>query len=130
MGGAAADVVRIAGSRAFLLRDGVWIDTGFDATTMQAVPVSFASEAYFSLLSARPELAGAFALGAQVIALASDGTAYEVTTPPGQTPKMPATYTPVPVVPTAVATTVSGGPVIPAVPFKPVGKTSGGYARR
>ena len=115
----AANVVRIVGSRTFLLRDGVWIDTGFDASRLQAVAVSFASDAYFALLKARPELAGPFALGEQVIALADDGTAYQVTAAPGQQPEAPATYTPAPEATTAVPTPVVGVPAIPAIPALP-----------
>lgn len=75
----AAEFVRIVGSRTYLLREAVWIDTAYDATRTPAVPVTFASEAYFALLRARPELAAGFALGPRVIALAADGTPYEVT---------------------------------------------------
>ena len=75
----AAQFVRVVGSRTFLFRAETWIDTGFDATKAAAVPVTFASDAYFALLDARPELAPAFALGAQVIAFAADGTPYAVT---------------------------------------------------
>jgi Ca-activated chloride channel homolog len=78
----AAGQVRIVGAQAFVLQDGVWVDTTYDPQTVQAgsaglVKVAFLSKDYFSLLQAHPELAGAFALGPQVIALAG-GTAYQV----------------------------------------------------
>jgi Ca-activated chloride channel homolog len=73
----AQNVVKIVGNRTFLLIDGVWTDTGFDPSRMAATPVQFASDDYFALLNARPDLAVAFALGPQVIALA-DGEAYQV----------------------------------------------------
>jgi len=44
---------------------------------MQTTPVKFLSVDYFTLLGEKPELAEAFALGDQVIAI-SDGIAYEV----------------------------------------------------
>jgi hypothetical protein len=44
---------------------------------MQPTPVEFLSEEYFNLVANNPELAGAFALGEQVIAL-SNGQVYEV----------------------------------------------------
>jgi hypothetical protein len=44
---------------------------------MQTVKVPFLSEDYFALSQVRPELAAAFALGPQVIALSGE-TAYEV----------------------------------------------------
>jgi len=77
LSGAAADVVRLAGSRTFRLVDGVWIDTAFDPDTMTTIKVPFLSEDYFALADARPDLGDAFALGSRVIAFAG-GEAYEV----------------------------------------------------
>jgi hypothetical protein len=59
--------------------------------------VSFLSDDYFALASARPELAAAFALGQRVIALA-DGVAYEVVgrEEPSDPISLPPTYTPPP----------------------------------
>lgn len=74
-----ADVMlRTIGERAFINKDGVWIETTFDPETMKPVQVEFASEMYFDLLVEHPDLAVAFALGEHVIAI-SDGIAYEVT---------------------------------------------------
>ena len=75
--GEAASTVRVVGSRTFVLSDGKWIDTAFDPDTMKTTPVEFLSPEYFTLVAAHPELADAFALGEQVIAL-SNGVAYEV----------------------------------------------------
>jgi hypothetical protein len=75
--GAAA--VRVIGSRAFLLQDGVWIETTFDPSAMETIKVQFASEDYFRLISEYPDLAEAFALGERVIAM-GNGLAFEVTT--------------------------------------------------
>ncbi|MBX3068948.1 MAG: VWA domain-containing protein [Thermomicrobiales bacterium] len=69
--------MRAVGSRAFVLQDGVWIETIFDPSTMETVQVEFLSDEYFALLASNPDLAEAFALGDQVIAF-SDGTFYEV----------------------------------------------------
>jgi hypothetical protein len=74
----AAEVLRYAGSRAFILRDGVWTDTTYDPATMTATDVPFASDEYFTLLGEHPELGPAFALGQQVIVVL-DETAYRVT---------------------------------------------------
>jgi Ca-activated chloride channel homolog len=74
----AAEVLRYAGPRAFVLRDGVWTDTAFEPASMTAIDVSFASDEYFALLGEHPELGRAFALGQQVIVVL-DGTAYRVT---------------------------------------------------
>ncbi|MFT4036549.1 MAG: VIT domain-containing protein [Thermomicrobiales bacterium] len=73
-----AEVLRYAGSHAFVLRDDVWTDTRYDIEAMTLEKVEFASDAYFDLLAANPELASAFALGQQVIVVVGD-TAYQVT---------------------------------------------------
>jgi Ca-activated chloride channel family protein len=90
----ASGQVRIVGAQTFVLQDGVWVDTTYDPQSMKPVQVAFLSEDYFALLRARPELASAFALGPQVIALAG-GTAYQVvdegqSVPPLQVPATPA----------------------------------------
>jgi Ca-activated chloride channel homolog len=74
----AAEVLRYAGDRAFVLREGVWTDTTYDPETINTVDVPFASEAYFALLSEHSELGPAFALGHEVVAVL-DGIAYRVT---------------------------------------------------
>jgi Ca-activated chloride channel homolog len=91
--GEASTTVRLLGSRTFVLTDGKWIDTGFDPDTMQTTKVDFLSQAYFDLVAGNPELADAFALGDQVIAL-SGGKAYEVV--PSNAPVKIATVTPTP----------------------------------
>jgi Ca-activated chloride channel family protein len=73
-----ADVLRYAGDRTFVLRDGVWTDTAFDPDAMTPIEVSFASDEYFALLSEHPELGAAFALGQQVVVVIGD-SAYRVT---------------------------------------------------
>ena len=119
--GDAAEVVRLVGNRTFLFRDGIWTDTGFDASRMRAVPVDFASEDYFALINARPELAAPFALGSQVIALAADGTAYQVTGDGAPPLEPPATYTPAATAEpgsTAIAQApATAVPLVPAVPL-------------
>lgn len=71
-----ADQVRIVGSRAFVLRDGVWTETTYDPSTMTTTKVRFGSDEYFALAASHPDLADAFALSPRVIAI-SDGQAYE-----------------------------------------------------
>jgi Ca-activated chloride channel family protein len=75
--GEASSTVRVSGARTFVLLKGKWIDTAYDPNTMQTIAIDFLSPEYFDLVAAHPELADAFALGEQVIAL-SDGVAYEV----------------------------------------------------
>ncbi len=106
-----SEQVRLAGWHTFVLRDGKWIDTAYDPDSMHTTQVNFLSDAYYQLVEAHPELAAAFSLGSQVIAL-SGSTAYEVVpsgaaplpTPsltPTQTPRLEAT----PVQPTAQSPT-------------------------
>ena len=72
-----ADAVRIVGPDTFVLRDGVWMQTTYDPSTMTPQAVKFASDEYFQLLEEHPELADSFALGQEVIAI-SGGQAYQV----------------------------------------------------
>ncbi len=91
--GEAASSVRVVGSRTFVLSEGKWIDTAFDPDTMKPTQVGFLSADYFTLVADHPELADAFALGEQVIAI-SNGTAYEVM--PDETTSQPTDITPTP----------------------------------
>jgi Ca-activated chloride channel family protein len=129
VGSSAAEMVRIVGSRTFLFRDDGWIDTAYDATRQEAVPVTFASDAYFDLLRARPELAAPLALGARVIALAADGVAYAITPDLVADPVVPATYTPAPQQPTLAAPAstqiASASTAIAPVPSNPPARGSG-----
>ena len=69
--------VRAVGSRTFIFREGVWTDTAFDPENFATRKVVFLSEDYFQLIRSNPDLAAAFALGPEVIAI-SGGVAYEV----------------------------------------------------
>ena len=75
----AAEVLRYAGARAFILRDGVWTDTAYDPATTTTIDVLFASDEYFDLLRDHPELGPAFALGQEVVVVLDD-VAYRVIT--------------------------------------------------
>ncbi len=68
--------VRVVNDKAFILQDGVWVDTAFDAEKMKPERVIFGSDAYFQLLARKPALAPYFALGTRVIVVL-DGQAYE-----------------------------------------------------
>jgi len=92
----AARAVRHVGSKTFVLRDGVWTDTGFDPERMTPVQVGFGSEAYFDLLTARPQWGEYLALGSRVLFVA-EGTAYEVVEGEGETTvEVPPTQSPTP----------------------------------
>ena len=96
----AAQVVRMAGSKTFVLQRGVWTDTAFDPSRMSTVEVGFGTEVYFDLLAARPEWGEYLALGERVIFVA-EGTAYEVVEGEGEPVEIPPADTPEPGEPTA-----------------------------
>jgi Ca-activated chloride channel family protein len=79
--GATGDVVKIVGDKAFLLRDGVWIDTTYDAERMTPLKVGYLSDDYFRLITARPEWGAYLSIGERVLVVLDDGggrTAYVV----------------------------------------------------
>ncbi len=78
-------VVKAVGARAFVLAEGVWVDTGYEPDEMKTIKVAFLSDDYFKLAEAQPDLAAAFALGSRVIALRG-GVAYEVVDADQSTP--------------------------------------------
>lgn len=75
----ANDQIQVAGSRTYVLHNGVWTDTTFDPDAMDVVTVELFSDAYFDLAAEHEDAAAAFALGEQVIVVI-DGTAYQVVT--------------------------------------------------
>lgn len=78
------EVVQAIGSKTFVWRDGVWIDTTFDPEQYTPEPVGFASDTYFDLLAAAPDLGQYFAIGQQVIVV-YNGVAYQVVEGEGNT---------------------------------------------
>ncbi len=71
------DPITIVGDRTFLWRDGVWIDTLYDAETMEPVEIVFLSDEYFELLDQDERVAQFYALGEHLI-FVLDNQAYEV----------------------------------------------------
>ncbi|GAP15215.1 uncharacterized protein containing a von Willebrand factor type A (vWA) domain [Longilinea arvoryzae] len=75
--GEAAQSVKLAGSRTFVLKEDVWYDTAFDPALMKPQQISFLSTDYFALANARPDVGSALALGQRVV-IVVDGQAYEI----------------------------------------------------
>lgn len=75
-GMAAASAVTTVGSKAFVLKDGIWTDTAFDSTVMTTTQLPFPSEAFLDFLTNTPDAGQYFALGSNVIVVI-DGVAYE-----------------------------------------------------
>lgn len=131
-GAEAQNQVRVIGSRTFVLADGTWTDTAFDPQTMPVTKVSFLSSDYFALSNLRPDLAAAFSLGEQVIAI-SNGKVYQVVAS-GETVQplnLPASPTPLPAGKTPAATfpvidspTQIGTPTVNVVPTQASGPSS------
>mgnify|MGYP005840797043 CR=1 FL=1 len=97
-------VVATAGDKAFVLREGVWVDTTFDVEQMQATIVTVGSQEFFDLLRRYPEAAKYFALGERVIVVL-DGNGYQ--SQPGEAAAgSAATSTPKPAVVTGEPYTV------------------------
>ncbi len=69
---AVGDVVKLVGSKTFVLRNGRYTDTTFNPENHTPQPVGFASDTYFDLLVAVPELGQYFALGPRVLVVYSD----------------------------------------------------------
>ncbi len=70
-------LVRAAGAKSFVLRDGTWVDTAFDGALLNPDKVPLGSERYFALLAAHPDWNRYLALGPHVL-LVWEGQAYEI----------------------------------------------------
>jgi Ca-activated chloride channel family protein len=73
---AVSDQVVIVGSKTFVWENGRYTDTTFDPEKQAPLPIAFASDAYFDLIAANPELGPYFALGPKGLVVAG-GQAYE-----------------------------------------------------
>ncbi len=73
---AASGAVTVVGNKTFLLKNGIWTDTTFDATRLTTTKLPFPSERFFEFMTTYPEAGKYFALGTKVI-LVLDGLAYE-----------------------------------------------------
>ncbi len=71
------EVLQTVGSKTFVLRDDLWIDTIYNADSQTPEQVGFASDEYFELLSAAPELGQYLAIGPRVLVV-FNGVAYEI----------------------------------------------------
>jgi len=76
--------VRQVSDRAFVLRDGIWIDTQFDPSETPIETIAFGSGRYFQLARDHPSWGPCLALGEQVI-IVEDGRAYHMGAPNGET---------------------------------------------
>ncbi len=77
------EVVQLTGNKTFVLRDGVWIDTAYNADEQTPQQVGFASDGYFDLLSAAPEIGQYLSLGTEVLFVYGDQV-YQIVEGEGQ----------------------------------------------
>jgi hypothetical protein len=91
----AAEIVKIVGAKTFVYQGGVWTDTTYDPSRSDVQTVGFGNDAYFDLLSTRPDLGDYFALGRQVIVVV-DGMAYQVSPSGAETVDLPPDLPPTP----------------------------------
>jgi Ca-activated chloride channel family protein len=73
---AVAQVKQVA-DKTFLLQEGAWVDTTFDASAMRAEQVLFGSDRYFRLVAQYPEMGRFLALGDRVTVVLG-GKAYTI----------------------------------------------------
>jgi Ca-activated chloride channel homolog len=78
------ETVKLVGSKTFVLRDGVWMDTAYDRDSQTPQVIEFAGDAYFDLLTAVPELSQYLAVAPEVLVV-HNGVAYQIVTGEGQT---------------------------------------------
>ncbi len=69
--------VKHVGDKAFVLKDGIWIDTTYDPSRMETIKIGFGGETYFAFLAAHAEWGPYFALGDHIIVVLT-GQAYEI----------------------------------------------------
>lgn len=69
--------IQFVGNRTFIFSNGTWTDTEYNPDVHTPQQVGFASDNYFELLTAAPELGDVFALGEAIIVI-YEGIAYEI----------------------------------------------------
>jgi Ca-activated chloride channel family protein len=75
--GTSSEAVKVVRDKAFLLREGMWIDTTYDMERMKPIKVGFMSDDYFALIGAHPEWGAYLSIGERVLVVLG-GKAYQV----------------------------------------------------
>jgi Ca-activated chloride channel family protein len=65
--------VRVAAGRTFIFHSGGWIDSEAMNGTAKQLKVKYLSDAYFALLTARPDLKAALSLGDRLVIVVGSG---------------------------------------------------------
>ena len=95
-GGPTSEQVKQIADKAFVLRQGAWIDTTY-TEGMKLVKLTFGSDDFFALLAARPQWGRYFAAGDK-LTVVLDGVAYQVGDQAAPPLVIPAAATPTPTV--------------------------------
>ena len=95
-GGPTSEQVKQIADKAFVLRQGAWIDTTY-TEGMKLVKLTFGSDDFFALLAARPQWGRYFAAGDK-LTVVLDGIAYQVGDQAAPPLVIPAAATPTPTV--------------------------------
>ncbi len=88
-GFAVNETVQLVGSKTFVWRNGRYLDTAYDPDIHTPLPVGFATDAYFDLIAAVPELGQYFALGPKVVVVFEDQVYETVETGGAETIALP-----------------------------------------
>jgi len=75
--GSTAVEIKLVGTKAFVLRDGIWTDTSYDPQEMSVRRLQFGGATYFGLLEENPQWGKYLAVGDRAIVVI-DGAAYEI----------------------------------------------------
>ena len=76
-GGMESESIKQVGSKAFYLRDGIWVDSDYKKE-MKTRKIEYASDAYFELVAKQSELRKYLAIGKRII-VCYKGECYEIT---------------------------------------------------
>lgn len=72
MGRQQQNPLQFVNDKTFLWRDGVWIDSAYDADSMTPTEIVFLSDEYFALLDEFPEIVDYLSLGEEIIIVLED----------------------------------------------------------
>lgn len=123
--GQAPGQVKQVGDKAFVSRQGAWIDTTY-SESMNLIALDFGSDAYFALVSAHPEWARYLAVGDRLIVVLG-GAAYRVGDVAAQGVGSAVTPTPQARVTPGPAGTQVVRPNVTPTPTRPTVSTPGGW---
>lgn len=71
------EVIKQVADRAFVYRNGIWVDTTYTDSTLKPVVITFLSDAYFELLKNNPGIAEYLSIGDHIL-LMINGVLYEI----------------------------------------------------